>query len=43
MPLPGEFSVKTRLATILIACFLVISLGPLAVVAALSYSQAKAG
>jgi len=33
--------VKTRLSTILIACFLVISLGPLALVAALSYSQAQ--
>ncbi len=32
---------KTRLSTILIACFLVISLGPLALVAALSYSQAQ--
>ena len=31
---------KTRLSTILIACFLVISLGPLALVAALGYSQA---
>ena len=31
---------KARLSTILIACFLVISLGPLALVAALSYSQA---
>jgi len=33
--------VKTRLSTILIACFLVISLGPLVLVAALSYSQAQ--
>jgi PAS domain S-box-containing protein len=33
--------VKTRLSTILVACFLVISLGPLALVAALSYSQAQ--
>ena len=32
---------KTRLSTILIACFLVISLGPLVLVAALSYSQAQ--
>ncbi len=32
---------KTRLSTILIACFLVISLGPLALVAALSYIQAQ--
>jgi len=33
--------VKTRLSTILIGCFLVVSLGPLALVAALSYSQAQ--
>ncbi len=32
---------KTRLSTILIACFLLISLGPLALVTALSYSQAQ--
>ena len=32
---------KTRLSTILIACFLVISLGPSGLVAALSYFQAK--
>ena len=32
---------KTRLSTILIACFLVISLGPLALVTALSYFQAQ--
>ena len=32
---------KTRLSTILVACFLVISLGPLVLVAALSYSQAQ--
>ena len=37
----GETAVKTRLSTILIGCFLVISLGPLALVAALSYSQAR--
>ena len=32
---------KTRLSTILIVCFLVISLGPLALVAALGYAQAQ--
>ena len=38
---PGKFAVKTRLSTVLIVCFLVISLGPLALVAALSYVQAR--
>ena len=38
---PGKFAVKTRLSTVLIVCFLVISLGPLALVATLSYVQAR--
>ena len=32
---------KTRLSTVLIVCFLVISLGPLTLVATLSYVQAR--